>query len=209
MTTAPLLDLPESACASSMVMTLARVVGQSGSPYTLERQDFKWPGEAWSLEFTLPTFTDRETAEDWICFGLKLEGTFGRFLAGDPSSKKPRGVATGTPQVDGGGQSGNTLQTKGWSPNIIGILKKGDYIQLGTGTSSRLHKVVDDVNSDGAGKANLNIVPSLRTPPANSSAIVTNNARGVFSLVNNDFAWSVNPGQQRRLGFSAVEVVNA
>lgn len=209
MSTPPLLELPVSACAASAVLTLNRVVGITVSPFTLEEQTFKWPGEQWSIDFRMPPFVSRRIASEWIAFSLKLKGSYGMFLLGDPSARNPQGVATGTPQVDGAGQTENTLITKGWANNVAGILLRGDYIQLGTGAASSLHMVVDDANSDSSGRATLSIEPAIKRSPADSSALVVNNARGVFKLAQNSYSWSVDPGPIYRLSFQAVEVVNA
>lgn len=207
MSVPPLITLPSSACIASVVMSIRRVVGMTESPFTLEQQVFKWPGEQWSMEFVMPPILHRITASDWIAFGVSLEGKWGRFLMGDPSAKQPRGVATGTPLVDGGSQTGNTLATKGWTAGVTGILLKGDYIQLGSGTSSRLHMVTANANSDGSGNASLAIAPALRASPADNDAIVVNEAKGLFRLNGNDFSWSVDPGPKYRFSFSASEVL--
>lgn len=207
MSVPPLVYVPTSACASSIVMTLDRVVGVTESPFTLGEQAFRWPGERWSISFNLPPFTKREVFSDWVSFGLKLKGRYGRFLMGDLSAKTPRGIATGTPIVNGSGQSGNTLNTSGWTASTNGILLKGDYIQIGTGTASRLHMVVDDINSDSSGNAQLTIEPALRSSPAPGLAIITQDAKGLFRLDSNSLSWSVNPGPVYRLSFVAVEVL--
>lgn len=209
MSTPPLLDLPSSACVASVIMTLVRVVGRTESPYTLEEQTFKWPGEAWMIDFSMPTFTNRRIASEWIAFALKLEGSYGHFLMGDPSAKLPRGVASGTPVVDGANQTGNLLLTTGWAPNTTGIILKGDYIQTGAGATSSLHMVVEDADTDSSGNAILQIVPAIRTSPIDGSAIIVNNPRGVFRLTSNDYSWSVSPGPTYRLNFQAREVISA
>lgn len=209
MTTPPLVNVPTSACFASVVMGINRVVGVTSSPFTLNEQAFKWPGEQWFIELNMPPFNNRKVASDWQAFGMNLEGRFGRFLMGDPLGKVPRGVASGSPKVDGPSQSGNTLVTKDWTPDVTGIMLKGDYIQLGTGVASRLHMVTEDVNSDSSGDAILKIQPALRTSPADSAAIVVNNARGVFRLDSNTWSWSVSPGPVYRMSFRAMEVVDA
>lgn len=209
MTTPPLVTVPTSSCVASVIMTITRVIGNTVSPFTLEDQSFKWPGEAWSMDFNLPNITNKAIAGQWKAFGVALEGTYGRFLMGDPSARTPQGIATGTPLVDGGSQTGNTLLTKGWSNSVTGILKAGDYIQLGTGTGARLHMVMVDADSDGSGEASLTIQPALRSSPADNAAIVTTDAKGIFKLTNNSFSWSVSPGGIYRFSFQAAEVVNA
>lgn len=209
MSTPPLLTMPTSSCAANVIMTLTRVVGITNSPFTLEEQTFKWQGEAWSVDFRMPAITKRNIASEWIAFALKLQGVFGRFYLGDPSARTPQGVATGTPQVDGINQTGNTIETKGWTNSVTGILLAGDYIQIGTGLQSRLHMVTADVNSDGSGLAVIPIEPALRYSPADNTPITVNNPVGVFRLAENSWSWSVDPGPFYRLSFRAVEVVNA
>lgn len=212
MTTPPLLDLPgypNAPCIASVTMTLVRTVGITASPFTKEEQAFKWPGEIWMADFKLPSLTSRAAAAPWLAFGARLEGKWGRFLMGDPAARLPRGQPTGTPVVDGASNTGNTLETRGWSANAQGVLLEGDYIQIGTGVSSRLKMVTQDVNADSSGEATISIAPDLGSSPADGTAIITTNARGIFRLTENSFSWSVDPGPVYRISFSAVEVPNA
>lgn len=209
MSTPPIVDVPESSCVAEVVMSLIRVVTRTVSPYTLEDQSFKWPGEQWKIDFTMPPMTQKEMANEWKAFGIKLQGSYGYFYMGDPSAKVPLGVATGSPEVEGSGQSGNLLATRGWTPGVSGILKAGDYIQIGTGLASRLHMVTEDVDSDTSGDADIPLEPALRFGPADSTPIMVNNPVGVFRLINNDFSWRVSPGPVYRFSFQAEEVVNA
>lgn len=203
-----LLELPTSACVASVTMTLRRVTGVTFSPFTLEEQSFKWPGEVWEIDFSMPPFTNRAIAADWQAFALRLQGRWNHFLMGDPSARAPRGVATGTPLVATGVTTGsNILPTSGWVPNVTGILLKGDYIQVGSGSTSRLHMLVEDANSDGAGAALLNVEPAIKEAPSIGSAIVINNPRGVFRLKDDSYSWTVAPGPVYRLSFAATEVV--
>lgn len=203
-----LIDVPISACVASMEMTLRRSVSSSKSPFSFNTQVFDWGGEQWLLNFNLPPITSRAVASDWISFGVRLRGMYNCFLMGDPSAKEPRGVASGTPLVAAGNQVGNVLQTKGWTVSTDGIMKKGDYIQLGTGLNSRLHMVVEDADSDGTGLANLVIEPALRTSPLLNDPIVVRDAKGVFRMTNNDFSWTKRP-MVYGISFTAEEVINA
>lgn len=209
MSTPPLLNLPSSSCIASVVMTLTRAVGVTQSPFTFEEQSYRWPGEMWSMEFALPPIKNRAVASEWKAFALKLEGQYGRFLIGDPSARLPAGSAMGTPLVNGINQTGNTLVTDGWTPNQTGALLPGDYIQLGTGASAKLHMITAPVTVDGSGNANLEFVPALRSSPADNAPIVISDAKGVFKLTSNSFSWQVSPGGIYRISFSAQEVVSA
>lgn len=204
-----LVTLPTPFCLNSAIFTLRSVVSRTASPYTLQEQAFKWPGEQWMIDANVAPIVGRANAAKWQAFGLSLQGGYGYFLMGDPLGKQPRGVASGTPVVNGAGQSGNTLMTEGWAFGVTGIMLAGDYIQIGTGLSAKLHMVVEDANSDGSGNALLKISPSLRSSPADGAAIITENTVGLFRMGSNDFSWSVAPGQVYKFSFQAMEVVSA
>ena len=205
-----LIDVPSVWSVGDVVMSMERVSAISVSPFTKEEQIAEWPGEQWIINFNLNLMTEREIASQWIAFGLKLKGRRNRFLFGDPSGKKPQGVATGTPVVDGANQVGDVLATTGWTPSVTGILKVGDYIQIGTGMSARLKFVTDDVSSDASGNALIPIASSLNslTSPLDGASIITNNPRGVFRLVDDTWSWNATP-ERYDVSFRAVEVVNA
>lgn len=207
--TVPVLSLPTSANIASVVFSITRVTGITPSPFTLSEKAYKWPGVVWAADVALPPITNRAVAADWMAFGTKLEGRYGIALIGDPAASTPRGIATGTPLVDGANQTGKTLNTKGWTPSQTGIMLPGDYIQLGSSSSARLYMVTAAANSDASGKAALTLSHELRTSPSDSAAIVVQNPVGAFRLKSDEFSWSVEPGPLYRFSFSFIEVVNA
>jgi hypothetical protein len=182
------------------------VVGVSQSPFTAVQQVYRYSGQFWEADITLPPMK-RADAEYWISFLLKLNGPFGTFLMGDPNGATARGAATGTPLVNGAGQTGNELVTDGWTTSTTGILKAGDYIQLGTGATSRLYKVLDDVNSDGSGNATLTLWPDLRSAPADNAAITVSNTKTTFRLNSAQTSWDINEATIYGLTFGAREAL--
>jgi hypothetical protein len=182
------------------------VVGVSQSPFTAVQQVYRYSGQFWEADITLPPMK-RADAEYWISFLLKLNGPYGTFLMGDPNGATARGVATGTPLVNGAGQTGNELVTDGWTTSTTGILKAGDYIQLGTGATSRLYKVLDDVNSDGSGNATLTLWPDLRSAPADNAAITVSNTKTTFRLNSAQTSWDINEATIYGLTFGAREAL--
>lgn len=205
MSTPPLLTMPTSANIAEVVFKIKRVVSRTFSPYTLHDQAFRWPGEQWMVDFTMPPMGDPDIANEWKAFGVRLEGSYGRFYMGDPSAPTPRGVATGTPLIKGAGQVGNSIVTDGWTSGVTGILKAGDYVQIGT----RLHMQTVDVNSNGSGEATLTLQPAVISAPADNSAVVVNNPKGIFRMMSNTFEWRVSPGPIYFMSFQAEEVLDA
>ena len=144
-------------------------------------------------------------AEQWITFLLKLNGMEGTFLFGDPNAKTPQGPATGTPLVNGASQTGNSLITDGWTVSVTGILKAGDYIQLGSGSTTRLYKVLNDADSDAGGNATFDIWPRLRVSPADNDLIITSAAKGLFALAGNIMEWDIEGAMKYGISFTAIE----
>ena len=161
------------------------------SPHSLKQQVQRFDGQLWQAEIKLPDMP-RAVAAPWTAFLLAMNGRLGTVLVGDPYAATPLGVATGTPLVDGASQVGGTLNSKGWTPSVTGILKAGDYVQLGSGVATRLHQVLEDADSDAGGLAALTLWPDLRESPADGAAIVTNSPKGTFRLTTNDSGWSTD-----------------
>ena len=150
----------------------------------------------------------RADAEEWISFLIKLKGSYGTFLLGDPSAITPRGTASsspGTPVVNGGSQTGDQLVIDGATASQTGYLKAGDYIQLGSGASAKFHKVLEDTDTDGSGNATLTIFPDLRSSPADDATVVVTNAKGVFRLSDNLINWNVDEASVYGITFGCAE----
>jgi hypothetical protein len=201
------LALPASPGLKSVQMTATNIVGLSASAFTGQTQVQEWPGEMWSLSASLPKMK-RTQAEAWLSFLLALRGISGTFLIGDPGASTPQGVATGTPLVNGANAANSkTLATKGWTHSIAGILKAGDYLQIGTGITQRLYKNLTDANSDGSGLVTLDIWPRLRESLADNAAITLIDCKGAFRLADNNRQWSMDEARNYGIQFKAIEAI--
>jgi len=110
------------------------------------------------------------------------------------------------PFVNGASQTGSELNIDGASPDEDAYLKAGDYIQLGSGSSSTLHKVLADVSTNSAGEATIDIWPSIRTAPADAATVTIENCVGVFRLSSNETGWAADI-QQYSITFGAREAI--
>lgn len=196
---------PASPGFRSVTMIPVPVSGRSRSPFTGEQQVQVHQGQWWEAIVELPRMT-RAQGQAWIAFLVQLNGLEGTFLLTPPGQGTPLGVATGTPQVNGGSQTGNTLATKGWTTGVTDIMKAGDYFQLGSGSSAKLHMNLTDQDSDGSGNATLDIWPNLRSSPNDSDTIVVSDPVGVFVLANNDESnWSIDAAIHYGISFRCRE----
>lgn len=178
----------------------------SRSPFTHAEQVVAHSGQHWEVDVTLPPM-DRDAAEVWIGWLLSLRGKVGTFLLGDIVGATARGSAGGTPLVNGGSQTGGSLVLDGATASQTGWLKAGDYIQLGSGATATLHKVLQDANSDGSGNVTLDLWPYIRSAPADNSTVVVSNAVGRFRLASNAQDWDINSAAIFGLTFGAVEAI--
>lgn len=145
--------------------TLMTAVSDSRSPFTGTSQTQDWGGEWWVYEIDFATMS-RADGKILSAFFAKLGGKRTPFLFVDPWIKNPSGL--GTPLVNGGGQTGNSLVTDGWS---AAGLKTGDFFSLGADVTTRLYHVTADVVPV-AGAATVQFVPALRSPPADNAPLV-------------------------------------
>lgn len=184
------LSLPSVLKFSRIRIIPRAVAAMSQSPYTLEGQVYAHQGQAWQGQFVIPPMV-RTDAEEVVAWMLSLNGVTGTFLMGIEGCETPRGIATGTPLVKGASQTGQSLVTDGWTAGQTGILRAGDFIQLGSGLNTHLHKVLADADSDGSGNATLDIWPRLRASPSDNDAITVQNPLGLWRLAKNEMPYEI------------------
>ena len=200
------VTFPASIGVSSINIRAKTVVGVSSSPFTGQQQVYKHQGQWWEAEVSLPPMK-RDEAEQVVAFLIKMNGQYGTFLMGDFLSTAPRGIGTGTPLVNGASQAGDELVTDGWTVSTTGILKAGDWIQLGSASTSTLHKVLDDVTSDASGNATLNIFPNLRSSPDDNAIVTISSPKGRWRLASNETDYAIDNASIYGMTFACVEAL--
>lgn len=186
------LSLPAVRGPAQIALRANNVVAASRSPFTGVETVVRHPGQWWEASVTLPQMP-RAEAERWVAFLLSLRGRFGTFLMGDPAGLSPRGTATAA-TITGTGDSVTVAMT--------GSLLAGDYIQMGTGATATLHKVLVDQTGNGT----LEIWPGLRRTATAEVATLTN-AKGRFRLSDNVTDWNINAAIHYGIAFDAVEAI--
>lgn len=153
--------------------------------FTSGTKTYVWPGKIRRASVQLGAMTSIAQAREWQAFFLKLNGQEGTFLMQDPALARVSDALEAlagsyTAKVDGGGQNGNLLQTKDWPVSMSDLLRKGDYI----GINVRLHMLLEDVDSDTNGDAELSIWPHADATMLDNTEIwVGSEAFGKFRLL--------------------------
>lgn len=146
------------------------------SPFNGATQTIRFPGSAWVAEMTFVSLDDYEARElEAIIF--QLDGYAGRVKLRDYGRIPP--AVRGAPVVNGAGQSGMALSSRGWTPSVK-VLSRGDYITI----NDELKFVTADVMSSTDGGAVIPIAPMIRQSPANGASIEVANPYGVFRVSN-------------------------
>ena len=188
------LDTPTTIGIESITLRSVNAVALSQSPFTFKQQVVAFPGQRWEVSVNIPS-TLKDKSADWVAMLVGLKGQIGTFLIGDPDYATPRGDVSSCVVTGLAGEDSLSVV-------MTGTLKAGDYIQLGTGSNSRLYKVLEDLTGDGT----LEVWPNLRSDYTSASAVY-NNAKGVFRLSSNVTEWSINNASAYGISFEATEVV--
>lgn len=184
----PLSSLPATDAHVSATIRRRSSVGENLSPWTFTSQYYKNQGQIWLADITLPRLSRADKAE-WDTFLAKMNGKEGSVLLGDPSASASRGSAAttpGTPVINGASQTGQDININGLPLSATGYLLKDDRIQFGSGSSSRLHQVLEDVNTNGSGEATVTVWPDVHTAFADGSTVVVSSPVGLFKLIENE-----------------------
>lgn len=191
--------LPTVTGIRNVEMRAINAVAYSQSPFTFSGQAHAYAGQMWQADITLPAM-NRSTAETWIAFLMSMRGRFGTFLLGDPRGCALRGTATSCTITGSAGD--NTVSAVVPSGQT---LLAGDYIQLGSGSSATLHKVLVDYTGTGSA-VSLEIWPALRVNRSAASAILQNTV-GLFRLSSNETNWSSDELAKYGITFGAMEAI--
>lgn len=186
---------------------IVRSVSVTQSPFTFAQQVAEFQGAVWTTTVTLPPMS-RADAGSWQAFFMQLHGRKGTFLLGDPDGKSILGTATGTMSVNGVHNIGAfSVTVDGLNVSQTAAFKKGDYVQFGSGTSAKLHMIVEDISTDISGNAILQIEPPLKTALADDDVVTYSNTVAVMRMDSNDLEWSADHVSRYGISFSASEVL--
>ena len=187
------LDTPTTIGIESIELRARNAVAVSQSPFTYKQQVVAHQGQTWEASVSIPSVR-RDLAADWKAMLVALKGPVGTFLLGDPDYATPRGTVSGTPTLSG------TAGDSTVSVTMTGTLLAGDYIQLGTGSATRLHQVLVDQSGSG----NLEIWPDLRSTYSGETVIYSN-PKGIFRLAQSVTSWSIDNASFYGISFEAIE----
>lgn len=149
-------------------------------------QNIRRLGTRLSLEFELPPVRNEPHGREWIAKLLqaKLEGAMARWVQDGFSAGAPGAIV-----VDGGSQTGTTLQVKGGTRGYA--VRYGQFFSLVHDGRRYLHMVTTPTRLDANGKAELGILPMLRVIPDDGDACEFAVPKIQGSLIGDERRWKV------------------
>ncbi len=159
------------------------------SPLNGAVQTIELPGARWACSFGYETLLNADAAA-LQSFLAQLRGMANRAAIYYFARQQPLGVASGTPVVNGGGQTGASLNTAGWTAGVAGILKAGDFF----GVNGELKMSIADASSNGSGVATIQFEPPLRASPPSGIALALNRPTCLMIPTEPRSEWHIRAG---------------
>jgi hypothetical protein len=166
------------------------VSGLIGSAQTIDRGGMKWHAVLQYLNLR-----DANRAE-LMAQIAELRGQANR-LRVSVYDNPARGNYGGVPLVNGGGQTGNSLNVDG-AGTVTNWIRRGDYFSVEVNGEHEL-KIATANASSSAGAITLQFEPRLRASPVNNAQIYVQDGslprpQGVFLFAGQSNGWSSRPG---------------
>ena len=196
------LSMPSTPAFITQQWSTIRGTGMSESPFTGGQQTVEFAYAKWKAVLSLPPMR-RPQASAWTAFFAKLRGRMGTFLLGDQDAKVPQinkitaGTINGDVTLSANADIGDTILS------ITGTtaFKAGDYIQLGSASSSRLYIIVEDQS----GGSTIQVEPKIKASATSGSTVTYNSPQGLFRMDTNELMWDTNAVSVYGISFSCTE----
>ena len=148
-------------------------------------------------QVTMPPILGEDRVLDWRAFVFDCDGIANKFrlVACERNQVNESNVV-----VEGAGQFGQTLATRGWSSSGQ-KLKRGHFITVG----EQLLVVRAPVIADGTGRATISVKPYIRVQPADGAAIEVRRPYAVMSMTDPKNGWEAGVGQNYAVTFECEE----
>lgn len=201
------LSMPTTPNFTDSSWRLNRRVAVSQSQFTGAQQVYEYDYALWGATLSLPPML-RTQAREWEAFLMQLHGSRGTFLLGDPDASNPQGVITGTVTLNSAVAVGDFTVALATSLNSTNnVFRKGDYIQLGSAGTSKLHMITSDGNTNGSGVVTVSVEPSIKAVVGTGQQITYNSPKGLFRMESNDLGWDASKTSLYGISFSCIEAI--
>lgn len=140
------------------------------------------------------TYPPMKRTELWPLYGFLLaqRGQADPFTVVLAAHTAALGTWSGAPVVNGAGQSGRTINMRGFAVSQAGVAKTGDLIKFNG--HSKVYMVTADANSDAGGLAAVTIEPQPIAAIADGEAVISSNVPFTVARVADNMDLLIRPG---------------
>lgn len=194
-----LIDFPSDPFPRAMAWRLVAPTQMNMSEWTGARQALSSGRGWWECQVELPPIVGSETFLPWASFIAKARGMANTFEVLLDSKPQVYGLASYTPRINGGSQTGRSLVTDGW-PVSRTILRAGQHVTIG----DQLLRLTAPITANGSGQATIEFEAAIRVSPADNALIEFRRPYCLMYLVEEPVV-SVEPGRVHSLSLSLRE----
>lgn len=167
------IDVPISSMRLALRQRTRVFTAWSGQRQSVGQLGARW---VYTLTFDYLTLAEYRRLSSFV---NGLEGRIGAFRM--PVIDRPLPSSVGTVTVEGGGQTGSVLITRGWNASQR-ALDAGSLVTI----NDQLLELKADANADQNGDATLQLSPRLRTSPAGGTEVNYTAPYAVMQLADDE-----------------------
>jgi hypothetical protein len=154
----------------------------------------------WAASVSYPTIKGEARFRPWRSALMRLQGRVNPFRLG--ACEGPQHQELQSVVVDGAGQTGYSLRTRGWVPGTG--LADGMFVTVG----EKLHQVVANTGLAGDdGNLTIAVMPHIANGVADAVHVETRRPWALMKLATDQQGWTVDVGQQYSVSFDCEEAL--
>lgn len=151
----------------------------------------------WTAQVKYPPIIGDRQMRPWRAALAMMQGRAGTFRLPAFEEVQRSAYSAGV-EIDGDGQIGSVVATRGWVPGVAALI--GWFVEIGDG----LHQVVKQSIANADGKMLLTVIPYVAGRP-DGTKIEAAVPCGLMSLSDDEAGWTVGPGQKYDIAFNCEE----
>lgn len=197
-----ILDLPRYPVAAEIQWDLSQPSQVTESEFArATRVTILSDKPKWTAKVKYPTIRGEQNFLPWRAALARLRGRAGIFRL--IACERPQEIlrSAGAFVVDGAGQRGTMITTRGWVP---GTAMLGGYFVT---IADRLYQVLSTAIADGTGRMAIEILPEIGEGVADGTTIEAIQPYAAMSMTEDRAGWTVGVGQAYDIAFDCAEAV--
>lgn len=187
-----IISLPSGLKVERQSIGVRRYDVPFSSAYTGAVQSRPLGPQRWAMALVAPAWLTRAESAVWVSLILQLRGQLNQLAVGDLKNTAPAGTMRGTMTLDGSHAIGaTTINIAAGGGQAGTTLLAGDWLQVDTGSSRELVRLVANATADGSGDIACTVEPPLRLAHSGATSVTWDTPTGLFRMAAQPGDWTV------------------